>query len=93
MNESKEENYKYRLKILNAIMLFLDNTHEIIDLGLQSENTEDFKTKLKAKYNQNDDQAQAIADIQVKRITKLQKEDLQKEIKEINELILYLGRK
>lgn len=92
MFDSKEENYKYRLQILNALLLFLDNIHEIIDLGLQSGNTDDFKKKLMPKYSLNDDQAQAIADVQVKRITKLQKEELQKEIKEINNLILYLGK-
>ena len=89
MTESKEELCKYRLKLLNAIQLFLDNPHEVIDIGLESKNTEDFKEKLKAKYGLTDDQSQCIADIQIKRITTLLKEDFQNELKEQKTLLNY----
>lgn len=83
MFDTKEEQAKYRLSILNAIQLFLNNPHEIIDIGLESQNTQDFKDKLKAKYSLNDEQAQVIADVQVKRITKVFKEDFRREIEDL----------
>ena len=86
MSESKEELCKYRLQLLNAIQLFLDNPHEVIDIGLQSQNTEDFKEKLQSKYGLTDEQAQCIADVQIKRITQLLKKDFQNELKELQAL-------
>ena len=86
MSESKEELCKYRLHLLNAIQIFLDNPHEIIDIGLQSQNSEDFKVKLQSKYGLTDEQAQCIADVQIKRITQLLKKDFQNELKELQAL-------
>ncbi|SFI85752.1 DNA gyrase/topoisomerase IV, subunit A [Treponema bryantii] len=86
MSESKEELCKYRLQLLNAIKIFLDNPHEIIDIGLQSQNSEDFKVKLQSKYGLTDEQAQCIADVQIKRITQLLKKDFQNELKELQAL-------
>ena len=86
MSETKEELYKYRLQLLNAIQLFLDNPHEVIDIGLQSQNTEDFKEKLQSKYGLTDEQSQCIADVQIKRITQLLKKDFQNELKELQAL-------
>ena len=86
MSESKEELCKYRLPLLNAIQIFLDNPHEIIDIGLQSQNSEDFKGKLQSKYGLTDEQAQCIADVQIKRITQLLKKDFQYELKELQAL-------
>ena len=89
MSESKEELCKDLLQLLNAIKLFLDNPHEIIDMGLESKNTEDFKEKLQVKYRLNDEQAQCIADVQIKRITQLLKKDFQNELKEQKTLLSY----
>ena len=86
MSESKEELCKYRLQLLNAIQIFLDNPHEVIDIGLQSQNSEDFKVKLQSKYGLTDEQAQCIADVQIKRITQLLKKDFQNELKELQAL-------
>ena len=86
MSESKEELCKYRLQLLNAIQLFLDNPHEVIDIGLQSQNSKDFKGKLQSKYGLTDEQAQCIADVQIKRITQLLKKDFQNELKELQAL-------
>ena len=47
-----------------------------------SQNTEDAKLKLEKRFNFDDEQAQAIVDMQLKRLTHLLIEDLQNEIKE-----------
>ena len=87
MDSEKLEQMKYRLQLLKALDFFQHNIHEIIDIGFQSKNTEDFKLKIIDSYNLSDNQAQIIADTQIKRITQLGQEDLQKEIKELSAAI------
>ena len=87
MKSEKLEQLNYRLQLLKALDFFQHNIHEIIDIGFQSKNTEDFKLKIIDSYNLSDNQAQIIADTQIKRITQLGQEDLQKEIKELSAAI------
>ena len=87
MDSEKLDQMKYRLQLLKALDFFQHNIHEIIDIGFQSKNTEDFKLKIIDSYNLSDNQAQIIADTQIKRITQLGQEDLQKEIKELSAAI------
>lgn len=87
MNSEKLDQMKYRLQLLKALDFFQHNIHEIIDIGFQSKNTEDFKLKIIESYNLSDEQAQVIADSQIKRVTRLGQEDLQKEIKELSAAI------
>ena len=55
-----------------------------------NETTEIAKLSLEKRFNFDDEQAQAIVDMQLKRLTHLQIEDLQKEIKELQAWIDYL---
>ena len=87
MDLEKIERMQYRLQLLKALDFFQNNIHEIIDIGFQSKNTEDFKLKIIERYNLSDEQAQVIADSQIKRVTQLGQEDLQKEIKELSDTI------
>ena len=87
MKSEKLKQLNYRLQLLKALAFFQHNIHEIIDIGIQSKNTVDFKITLIEKYNLSDEQAQVIADSQIKRITQLGQEDLQKEIKELSDTI------
>ncbi len=73
----------YRLKILQALELFQENLHEIIEILIHSNDTFDFRKKVKIRFNINDEQAQVIADMQVKRFTVLQKQELLREIEEV----------
>ncbi len=81
---------KHRMHILEALITAINNIDEVIAIIKSSENTEDAKLKLEKRFNFDDEQAQAIVDMQLKRLTHLLIEDLQKEIKELQALIDYL---
>lgn len=81
---------KHRMHILEALITAINNIDEVIQIIKSSENTEDAKLKLEKRFNFDDEQAQAIVDMQLKRLTHLLIEDLQKEIRELQALINYL---
>ena len=81
---------KHRMHILEALITAINNIDEVIQIIKSSENTEDAKLKLEKRFNFDDEQAQAIVDMQLKRLTHLLIEDLQKEINELQALINYL---
>ncbi|MBP5603257.1 MAG: DNA topoisomerase (ATP-hydrolyzing) subunit A [Treponema sp.] len=81
---------KHRMHILEALITAINNIDEVIAIIKGSENTEDAKLKLEKRFNFDDEQAQAIVDMQLKRLTHLLIEDLQNEIKELQSLIDYL---
>ena len=81
---------KHRMHILQALITAINNIDEVIQIIKSSQNTEDAKLKLEKRFDFDDEQAQAIVDMQLKRLTHLQIEDLQKEIREMQALIDYL---
>ncbi|MBR5646268.1 MAG: DNA topoisomerase (ATP-hydrolyzing) subunit A [Treponema sp.] len=81
---------KHRMHILEALITAINNIDEVIAIIKASRDTEDAKLKLEQRFNFDDEQAQAIVDMQLKRLTHLQIEDLQKEIKELQAWIDYL---
>lgn len=80
----------HRMHILEALITAINNIDEVIRIIKASRDTEDAKNQLEARFNFDDEQAQAIVDMQLKRLTHLQIEDLQKEIRELQALIDYL---
>ncbi len=68
---------KHRMHILEALITAINNIDEVIQIIKSSENTEDAKLKLEKRFNFDDEQAQAIVDMQLKRLTHLLIEDLQ----------------
>lgn len=81
---------KHRMHILEALITAINNIDEVIKIIRGSETTEIAKLSLEKRFNFDDDQAQAIVDMQLKRLTHLQIEDLQKEIKDLQAWIDYL---
>jgi len=81
---------KHRMHILEALITAINNIDEVIKIIRGSESTEIAKLSLEKRFNFDDEQAQAIVDMQLKRLTHLQIEDLQKEIKELQAWIDYL---
>ena len=81
---------KHRMHILEALITAINNIDEVIKIIRGSESTEIAKLFLEKRFNFDDEQAQAIVDMQLKRLTHLQIEDLQKEIKELQAWIDYL---
>ena len=81
---------KHRMHILQALITAINNIDEVIKIIKESRDTEAAKLALEKRFGFDDEQAQAIVDMQLKRLTHLQVEDLQKEIKELQAWIEYL---
>ena len=81
---------RHRMHILEALITAINNIDEVIKISRGSEDTETAKKALEKRFNFDEEQSQAIVDMQLKRLTHLQIEDLQKEIKELQAWIDYL---
>ena len=81
---------QHRMHILEALITAINNIDEVIKIIKASRDTEDAKNQLEARFSFDDEQAQAIVDMQLKRLTHLQIEDLQKEMRELQAYIDYL---
>ncbi len=81
---------KHRMHILQALIKAINNIDEVIKIIKESRDTESAKLALEKRFDFDDEQAQAIVDMQLKRLTHLQIEDLQKEIRELQALIDHL---
>lgn len=77
-----------RMEILRALKLFLDNKIEIVNLIFECKNSEECIEQLKAKYSLFDYQAQVIIDCQIKRLCKLSRDNLDREIEELNNCLI-----
>lgn len=79
-----------RAHILRALIVAIDNIDEVIKIIRGSRDTQSAKNALMERFGFDDVQAQAIVDMQLKRLTSLEIEDLRKELEEIEVLILHL---
>lgn len=86
------EKAKARAHILEGLIIALDHLDEVITIIRQSENAERAKEKLMLKYKLTQTQAQAILDMRLHQLTKLEKEKLIKEMEEIKEDIKNLEK-
>lgn len=62
---------KHRMHILEALITAINNIDEVIKIIRGSESTEIAKLSLEKRFNFDDEQAQAIVDMQLKRLTHL----------------------
>lgn len=76
-----------RAHILEGYLIALDNIDEIIKIIRNSYN--DAKEKLMARFNLSDIQAQAILDMQLRRLQGLEKEKIENEYQELLKKIAY----
>ncbi|MBD5436199.1 MAG: DNA topoisomerase (ATP-hydrolyzing) subunit A [Treponema sp.] len=79
-----------REHILQALIVAINNIDEVIQIIKASRDTEDAKLNLEKRFGFDDVQAQAIVDMQLKRLTHLQIEDLKRELAELQALIAHL---
>ena len=77
----KEKNEK-RLHILNGILIALSSIDEVIEIIKKSLDKNDARLKLINKFSIDEIQANAILDMKLSRLTKLDEMDLKKEIDE-----------
>ncbi len=83
-----------RAHILDGLLVALSNLDEVIRIIRRSESTDDAKATLCAQFLLSDIQAQAILDMQLRRLTGLERsklqqeyEDLEKKIREYREIL------
>ena len=81
---------KHRAHILEALIKAINNIDEVIKIIRGSRDTDEAKLQLEKRFDFDDEQAQAIVDMQLKRLTHLQVEDLMKEMAELQALIAHL---
>ena len=79
-----------RAHILEALIVAINNIDEVIKIIRGSRDTQDAKNGLMKRFEFDDIQAQAIVDMQLKKLTHLEIDDLQKEMAELMALIEHL---
>lgn len=78
---------KRRAHILEGLKIALDNLDEVIKTIRNSRTQEDAKINLMQKFSLTEVQANAILDMQLKRLAALEREKIEKEYEEIRKLI------
>ncbi len=81
---------KARAHILEGYIIALDNIDEVVEIIKKAKDEPDAKSKLMRKFGLSDIQSQAILDMQLKRLTGLERSKIEEELKELKKLITYL---
>jgi DNA gyrase subunit A len=81
---------KARAHILEGLIIAVKNIDEVIKIIKSSENTADARAKLRARFDLSEAQANAILDLRLARLTKLEITKLQEELAELKKLIAEL---
>ena len=76
-----------RCHVLEGLIVAVQNIDEVIAIIKKSESTSDARSKLMARFEISDVQAQAILDLRLARLTKLEIFKLEEELKELKKLI------
>lgn len=82
LNQAKE-----RCHILEGLIIAVKNIDEVIKIIKKSESTSDARQKLRDRFSLSERQAQAILDLRLARLTKLEVYKLEEELKQLKELI------
>jgi DNA gyrase subunit A len=86
------EKARNRAHILEGLLIALDNLDAVIDTIRRSRTVETAKVNLRKKFKLSDMQAQAILDMQLRRLAALERKKILEEHKEKLQLIKYLER-
>lgn len=81
---------KRRAHILEGLKIALDNLDEVIQTIRRSRDSETAKTRLMEKFGLTEIQATAILDMQLRRLSALEREKIEEEYKKVGELIDFL---
>ena len=84
------EKARARAHILEGLKIAVDNIDEVIRIIRESEDTETAKTNLMTSFSLSEIQATAILEMKLRRLTGLEREKIENELKELYELIDYL---
>ncbi|MDL2228388.1 DNA gyrase subunit A [Odoribacter sp. OttesenSCG-928-L07] len=83
---------KKRAHILEGLLIALDHIDEIIQLIKQSESPEVAKNELMVRFGLSEEQAKAILDMRLARLTGLERDKLKEEYNELMEKITYMNK-
>ncbi|MBC3804881.1 DNA gyrase subunit A [Acetobacterium fimetarium] len=81
---------KARAHILEGLKIALDNIDEVIKIIRAAADGKTAKTQLIERFSLSDIQAQAILDMRLQRLTGLEREKIEEELKEVLQTIAYL---
>ncbi len=84
------EKAKHRAHILQGLLIALANLDEVIKTIRNSPDSDIAKERLMSRFKLSDIQAQAILDMQLRRLSQLEREKIEQEHKELMERIAYL---
>lgn len=76
-----------RAHILNGLVIAVNNIDEVVDIIRHSKTTDLAKEKLIAKFKLSEEQAKAILDMQLKRLTGLESDKLREELSDLEQTI------
>jgi len=79
-----------REHILEGLKIAVDNIDEVIATIRKSKDADDAKTNLMTKFKLSELQAQAILDMQLRRLAALERQKIEDELKAVRETIAYL---
>lgn len=79
-----------REHILEGLKIAVDHIDEVIETIKRAKDVEDAKLKLMTKFKLTESQAQAILDMQLKRLAALERQKIEDELEMIRETIAYL---
>ncbi len=81
---------KHRAHILEGYLIALDHIDEVIQIIRKSPDEPTARGRLMEKFGLSDIQSQAILDMQLKRLTGLERDKIEEELAKLRELINYL---
>ena len=84
------ERAKERAHILEGLIIAVKNIDEVIKIIKNADNTADARAKLRERFDLTEVQANAILDLRLARLTKLEVNKLQEELKELKKKIAEL---
>lgn len=84
------ERAKERAHILEGLIVAVKNIDEVIKIIKSAENTNDARAKLRKRFDLSEPQANAILDLRLARLTKLEIYKLEEELKELKKTIALL---
>ncbi len=88
--EYELERARARAHILEGLLLALDNLDAVIDTIRRSQRVDTARNNLMRKFNMSEIQAQAVLDMQLRRLAALERKRIQEEYDEIIKQIAYL---
>ena len=84
------ERAKERAHVLEGLIIAVKNIDEVIQIIKKADNTADARVKLCKRFNLTEVQANAILDLRLARLTKLEVTKLENELEELKKLIVEL---